>query len=249
MLAGIALATAAGAVIGWLGFRFALRGVHFALLTIAFAEFTRVVFSNWEFVGNTAGLFLPTLPPDNNPLLSLRGDAVFYYGVTLLLVAAGSAFTAWLRGSRLGYVWRAMRDEEAAARALGVRVFRHKVAAAAISAGMTGLGGAISALMAGSLFPDTAFGLSLSIEIIVGPIIGGLGTVFGPLIGAAFTILLAEGTGHVGQALGLFGLNTLAYGLALIAAIGMLPEGLWPAIAAQWRRRLPARPTPVVKRA
>ena len=111
LLAGIALATAAGAVIGWLGFRFALRGVHFALLTIAFAEFIRVVFSNWELVGGTAGLFLPTLPADNDPLLSLRGGAGFFYGVTLLLVAGGSAPGRHLRHEPAGGgLHRAERD-------------------------------------------------------------------------------------------------------------------------------------------
>lgn len=243
--AGVCAATTSGAIIAWLAFRFSVRGVHFALLTIAFAECTRVCFANWDFAGGTAGLFLPALGEDNQPLLTLRGGPLFAYAITLGLAAAGTIFTAWLRASWLGYVWRAMRDDEAAARALGIRTFGHKIAATAISAGMTGLGGAFYALINGSLFPDSMMGLMLSIEIITGPIIGGLGTVFGPLVGALFTVLLGQATGSFGQATGVFGLNMLAFGISLVLVVGFLPGGLWPAtvaLASRWRtsRRVPA---------
>lgn len=234
--AGAALAAAAGALIGLLGFRFGLKGVHFALLTIALAEFTRVMFSNWPFVGAMSGIFLPALKPANQPLLSLRGDAHFFYAVTLLLAAFGAGLTTWIRSSYLGYVWRAMRSDEAVARALGVRVFRHKVAATALSAGMTGLGGGVFALMNGSIFPDSAMGLAFSIEIIVGPIVGGLGTALGPLAGALFVVPLTQLTARVGQGFGLYGLSTLSYGVMLIAVIWVLPDGIWPTLARVWQR-------------
>lgn len=240
--AGAALSALAGAAIGWLGFRFALRGVHFALLTIAFAEFARVVFSSWNLVGGSAGLFLPAVVPGANPLATLRGDAAFFYLFTLLLAAAGTGFTAWLRRSSLGYVWRAMRDDEDAARALGVRAFRHKLLATAISGGMTGLGGGVYGLLNGALFPDSMMGMNLSIEIIVGPILGGLATAFGPLVGALFAVPLAHATSEIGASLGIFGLNTLAYGLALVLVVWVLPGGIWPALArlGRLRRAVPA---------
>ena len=98
-----------------------MRGVHFALLTIAFAEFARIVFANWGVVGGSAGLFLPASPADASAWRTLRGDSHFFYALCLVLAAAGTALVAWLRVSRIGYLWRAVRDDEAAARALGVR--------------------------------------------------------------------------------------------------------------------------------
>lgn len=228
--AGALLAAAAGGVTGWLGFRFSVRGFHFALLTVAFAEFARIMFDNWDWVGGTAGLFLPVPPSGVSPLVVLRGDARFFYLMTLALVAAGTAITAWVKQSSVGYVWRAIRDDEDAARALGVRAFRHKLGASMLSAGLTAIGGGIYGMMNGSLFPDSLMGLSLSIEIIVGPIVGGLGTALGPLVGALLVIPLADLMTDLGGRHGLYGLNNVAYGLVLIAIIWLLPRGIWPAI-------------------
>jgi len=227
---GALIAAAVGAATGWLGFRFSVRGFQFALLTIAFAEFARIVFDNWELVGGTAGLFLPALKPGTSPLAALRGDARFFYLASLTLTAFGTALTAWLRSASYGYVWRAIRDDEEVARALGVRSFRHKIGATVLSAAMTAIGGGLYGLMNGSLFPDTMMGLGLSIDIIIGPIVGGLGTAFGPLIGALLVIPLTQEMTALGTRLGLFGLNSVADGLVLIAVVWFLPQGLWPAI-------------------
>ena len=241
LLIGMPIAAAAGAAIGWLAFRFGVRDVYFALLAIAVAEMMRVIFSNWNFVGGTGGIFLPALSPTNEPLRTLRGGALFYYAAALFLATAGTALLAWLRGARIGYLWRALRDDEAAARALGVRAPQHKILACAISAAMTALGGALYAHLNGVIFPDSMMGMALSIQIIIGPILGGLGTVFGPLVGALVVVPLGEISGTLGQSLGISGMNSIGYGLALILLIGLLPGGLWPAIVAGvqslWRRR------------
>lgn len=236
LLAGILLAAAAGAAIGWLSFRFGVRDVYFALLAIAVAEMARVIFSNWKFVGGTGGIFLPALSAANEPLRTLRGGALFYYGAALLLAAGGTALLAWLSATRIGYLWRAVRDDEAAARALGVRAPTHKILACALSAALTAPGGALYAHMNGVIFPDTMMGMALSIQIIIGPILGGLGTVFGPLVGALVVVPLGEISGTLGQTLGVSGMNSIGYGLALILLIGILPGGLWPAIVAFIRR-------------
>jgi branched-chain amino acid transport system permease protein len=232
-----------GALVGALGFRFSVRGTYFALLTIAFAEFVRILFEHWEFVGTTGGLFYKALGPDNRPLVSLRGDAVFVYYAHLVLLVLGWIAAARVVNSRIGYFWRAVREDEDAARALGVPAFRVKIVAVALSAGMTGLGGAWFGLMQGSLFPETVLGMRMSIELIVAPIVGGLGTLFGPILGAFITVPLNELARDLAQAewakdlavrLGLHGIagvHFLVYGALLGAIIVFAPAGIWPWIA------------------
>ena len=237
MVAAFAVCGVLGIVLGSLGFRFAVRGVYFALLTIAFAELARVLFEHWDFVGKTGGLFLPAVTAQNNPLFSLRGSATFFYYALLLSLAACWGVAALLVRSRVGYYWRAIREDEEAARAIGVPAFRMKVLAVAISAGLTGIGGGWFGLMSGSLFPDTMLGMRMSIEILVAPIVGGLGTLFGPILGAFVVVPLNELSKEAAQHFNIAGLNFLLYGLLLMAVILFAPDGLWPRISAWLRLR------------
>jgi branched-chain amino acid transport system permease protein len=236
----IALSAAAAVVVGALGFRFAVRGVYFALLTIALAELTRILFEHWEFVGKTGGIFLRALGPDNHPLATLRGGAVFFYYALLITLLFGWGLSALLLRSRVGYFWRSIREDEDAARAIGVPAFRMKVLAAAISGGLTGLGGGWFALLGGSLFPDSVLGMRTSIDLIIAPIVGGLGTVFGPILGALVVVPLNEFAKEIAQDYGVNGLNFVVYGVLLMAIILGAPGGLWPRIA-HWFR-LAGRP-------
>jgi len=229
LLAGAGLSAAVGAGIAWLGFRFAVRGIYFTLLTIAFAEMGRMLFENWDFVGGNAGYFLKTVG-DGHPLLTLRGGTTFFYLAFLLLCALALALCAALSRSRLGYLWRAIREDEEAARAIGVPALRLKTLAVMISAAMTSVGGSFYALLNGSIFPDTIMGMHFSIEMIVAPILGGLGTLFGPLVGALFAIPVTEFSNQLSQDLGLFGFNTLVYGALVLLVVGLLPQGLVPGI-------------------
>lgn len=231
MIPAFVLPAALGAAIGALGFRFSVRGTYFALLTIAFAELARILFEHWEFVGKTGGFFLKAVTQDNNPLLSLRGGAHFFYYALLALLAAGWIGSMLLLRSRIGYCWRAIREDEDAARALGVRAFRLKLLAVAISGGLTGVGGGWFALMAGSLFPETMFGMRMSIEMIVAPIVGGLGTLFGPILGALIIVPLNEIARDASQKFSINGLNLLIYGLLLMAVMIAAPNGCWPWVA------------------
>jgi branched-chain amino acid transport system permease protein len=232
-----ALCAAAGAAIAWTGFRFAVRGVYFALLTLAAAEMARILFEHWSLVGGTGGFFLPALGPDNQPLLSLRGGPDVFYLAFLVLLTAALAVTLAIRHSRLGYRLMAIREDEDAARAAGVPVLRMRVLAAALSGGMTGVGGGMFALMNGSLFPSTMMGVAISIEVMIAPIVGGLGTVAGPLIGALFVMPVHEASEHLAQEAGVFGLNTLIYGLLVLVVVVFLPGGLAPALGRLLRGR------------
>ena len=240
------LPAALGVAIGVLGFRFGVRGVYFALLTIAFAELARILFEHWEWVGRSGGFFLSALTEANRPLVSLRGGAgFFYYALLATMVVAWGAAAALVR-SRYGFYWRAIREDEEAARAIGVEAFGMKLAAVAVSAGMTGVAGGWFALINGSLFPDTVLGMRLSIDLIIAPIVGGLGTLFGPILGAFIVVPLNELAKELAQSSGINGLNLLIYGVLLFIVVLVLPNGCWPwleklmqRIAERWRKEGP----------
>jgi branched-chain amino acid transport system permease protein len=226
---GAVMSSALGAAIAALGFRFSVRGHYFALLTVAAAEFVRIWFENWNFIGGSGGYFLQ-VRGDGSPLVTLRGGAVFFYQAFLALAFVGLVLSYFLTRSRYGYYWRAIREDEDTARAIGVPAFRMKVLVVVISAAMTSVGGSLFAFFSGGLFPDTTLGLKLSIDIMIAPIIGGLGTLFGPFIGALFVVPAMELSNYLSQQLKIFGLSTFLYGLLIIVTIRFLPNGVWPAL-------------------
>jgi len=229
----IALAALAGVIIGWLAFRFGVAGVYFALLTIAFAEFTRIGFDHMAWTGGPGGMFLPVAERDHLDLLHFRGPPALYYYAMLALTAGALALCAWLLDARAGYYWRAIREDEDAARALGVHVFRWKLLAVAISAGMTAISGVFFAFYYNNLFPEQIFQTGRSIEIILGSVIGGVGTLFGPILGAAVLTLLSEGVTEALAALGweVPGAKQVVYGVVLLGVVVFLPHGIWPPLA------------------
>jgi branched-chain amino acid transport system permease protein len=233
LLAAVPLAALAGAFIGYLAFRFRVGGVYFAILTIAVAEFARVGFDHLAWTNGSAGLFLPVAQYTHNDLWHLRGrPAMFYY---LLLAATVLAFIGcrMLLQSRIGYYWLAIREDEEAARAVGIDTFRYKMMAVTISAGMTAVAGVIYAFYYHNLFPEQVFHISRSIELILSPFVGGVGTLFGPVFGAFLIEIIAEGMRTLLDRFGidLPGTNQLLFGLILLLVIVALPEGVWPWLA------------------
>ena len=233
MLAGIVIAGTAGAVIATLSFRFRVGGVYFALLTIAFAEFTRILFDHFGWVGATSGLFLPVSSRAGIDLLRLRGSPVMFYYLLLALTLGALALSHHLLRRRVGYYWQAIREDEEAAQALGIDVFRYKVAAMALSAALTSVGGAFLAFYENNLYPDTVFAVGRSIEIITAPIIGGLGTLFGPILGAFVLTTLGEAMTSLSSGFALNGLKQWCYGAALLLIVALQPAGLWPWLRAR----------------
>ncbi|MDE2364245.1 MAG: branched-chain amino acid ABC transporter permease [Hyphomicrobiales bacterium] len=226
----IAAAIALAAAIGWLGFRFRIEGVYFALLTIAFAEIVRIGFDNWPFVGGAAGFFLPVSSATQHQWWNLRGGEVFFYYVALAMAAAALAAAAALRASKLGYALLAIREDPQAARALGVDVTRARFKALFISAALTSVGGVFTAFWTNNLFPAQVLEMSRSIDIILAPIVGGVGTLFGPIVGSFLLVPLGEALTDGLTALGVNapGAKALVYGLLLMAIIAGTPSGLWP---------------------
>jgi branched-chain amino acid transport system permease protein len=231
VFAAVAVAAVFGAVIGWLGFRFGIEGVYFALLTIAFAEFTRIAFDHFDYAGAAGGLFLRV--EEAGDWWNLRGGTLLFYYLALALAAGALVLTAALARTRLGYQWVAVREDEQAARALGIDVFRAKMMAVLISAAMTAVGGVFIAFYNNNLFPSRVFDINRSIEIILAPVVGGLGTVFGPVIGAFILTPLGEVLIAVTERLGVNapGVKAAFYGLALMVIMVLRPSGIWPWLA------------------
>lgn len=237
--AGVAAAVASATLIGWLAFRFRISGVYFAVLTIASAEFTRIGFDHLEWTGGPAGLFLKVAQRDSIDLWNLRGPpAMYYYAVLVLAIGALALCTRVLR-SRVGYYWLAIREDEQAAAALGIPTLRYKLLAVLLSAALTSVAGVFMAFYKNSLFPEQVFDMGRSIEIVLAPIIGGLGTLIGPLAGALVLTLLGEGTSELLKLSGLElpGMKQVIYGLLLLFTVSFMPHGIWPPLARVMQKR------------
>ncbi len=225
----VAAAVAAGSIVGYLGFRFSLAGVYFALLTIAFSEFTRIAFDHWGWAGGSGGLFLKV--DATSDILNLRGGPLLFYYVILALAAGTFILCRLLLESRLGRYWLAIREDPEAAQAVGVPVLRCKMIAIMISAALTALAGVWNAFYYNNLFPETAFAMGRSIEFTLAPIIGGLGTLFGPIVGAVVLTGLGEIFTDLSEVFHISGLKQIFYGLALLIIVMYRPAGVWPWIA------------------
>jgi branched-chain amino acid transport system permease protein len=231
--ASVVISGLAGAVIGFLAFRFGVAGVYFAILTIAFAEFARIGFDHFAWVQGSSGLFLPVENYTENDLWNLRGSPRMFYYLMLAMTIAAFVLCHVLLRSRVGYYWLAIRESPEAAQALGINIFRYKMYAVVLSAAMTSLAGVVYAFYYNNLFPEQIFHISRSIELILGPIIGGIGTLVGPLIGAFLLTTLAEGMREIMLQLGVDvpGVKQVFYGFCLLAVIIFLPEGVWPPLS------------------
>ena len=233
MLAGGVLAAAVGAFIGFLGFRFGLRGFYFVLLTVAFAEIFRILANNVEAVGGAVGYYITFT---GNPRQFQFQDARAYYYITLVMMLLATGLVAALQRRRLGVYLAAIRQDETAAEAAGIDTFRYKLLAMVLSSFLTGVGGSVYAFYVFSLQPNAVFGIPLSVEIIVRAIVGGSGTVLGPILGSFILGPLAEISRHY-LAGGWIGVHLVVYGALLVVVVLFLPEGAYPRLQRALARR------------
>ena len=217
----VACGAAAGLLVGALSFRYGLRGSYFALVTLAFAEVFRILANSVAFTGGGVGLLLPL--KESAADMQFAGKAGFLY-LILALTVAGFLLSVWLKRSRFGAWLAAVRDGEESAAALGVDVFRVKLAAIAMSAALMAAGGVFYVQYFHYIDPHIAYGPAVSVEALLGPIVGGLGTVFGPLLGAAVLQLIGEATRNLAGDLP--GLSLVVYGVALVGMVMFLPRGV-----------------------
>jgi branched-chain amino acid transport system permease protein len=204
-----------------------LRGAYFAVATIAIAEVVRLLILKMDFLTNGAlGLLLPT---NLTPLTFYFRDIFQWFLVIFAMLIVLLFLSYRLERSKLGMAFRAMKENEAAAASLGVDLFRHKLAALAISAFFTGIGGVFFAQYVGYIRPDTILIPIISDEILMPPILGGVGTLLGPVIGAVifivlrYTFLATFGGGAAGAYL-------ILYGALLVLVVMFLPEGIYPTL-------------------
>jgi len=233
LLVAIPVAALAGAFVGFLAFRFRVAGVYFAILTIAVAEFARVGFDHLGWTHGSSGLFLPVAQYTHNDLWNMRGHPAMFYYLLLAVIVLAFIASRVLMQSRVGYFWLAIREDEEAARSAGIDTFRYKMIAVAVSAGMTAFAGVIYAFYYNNLFPEQVFNIAQSILIILGPMVGGVGTLFGPIVGALVLETVAEGLRTLLAWFGidLPGTNQLFFGIVLLLVVIAVPDGVWPWLA------------------
>ncbi|MBI2725510.1 MAG: branched-chain amino acid ABC transporter permease [Polaromonas sp.] len=223
--AGLALAVAGsagvGVFVGALSFRYGLKGSYFALVTLAFAEVFRILALSVPFTGGGVGLMIPLRESFTNMQFGSRRGYVY---LVLGFVTAALLITWWLKNSRFGAYLQAVRDNEDSARAIGVNPFRIKLGAIAISGGLMGAGGAFYVQVFQYIDPGIAFGPVTSVEALVAAIVGGIGTLWGPILGAVVLHMLADITRNMfGE---LPGINLVIYGVVLVLIVMFMPRGI-----------------------
>jgi branched-chain amino acid transport system permease protein len=227
---GIAAAALLGYAIGAMVFRAGLRGSYFALVTLAFAEVLRILANATEITGGAAGLLI-SLNLGAGNLQFVNRSSFLIVGAVLL--AFGMLITLALEKSRLGAQLVAVRENEAAAAALGVDILAVKLRTISLSAALTGAAGALYAQYFLYIDSNIAFGTWISVEALLAPIIGGAGTVFGPLIGALILQGLSEGTKMlIGK---IPGLDLIIFGVLLILVVRFPLHRIPGLLAARWR--------------
>ncbi len=222
MIFGALMAAAVGAAIGFLSFRYKLRDDYFALATLAFAEIFRILVNNTKSLGGATGILIPYLQDPSE--FQFASDKTYYY-VILMLVALATVFIAIMSKSKLGLNLIAVKGNQEAAAALGVNVLKYKLIAISSSAAFAALAGTFYAQYYGFIDPSIVFASSISVEAIVPCIIGGSGTLYGPLLGALLIIPLQEICNSLFT--GVSGVNMIVYGAVIVAFILFCPDGIF----------------------
>ena len=244
--AGVAVAVAIALVVGSICFR--LRGPYFVLASIAVAEIFRVTALNLRLTNGAEGILITDIPPfkiGNTVITDFMSKVPFYYmGLVTLIIAI--IVTRMVQNSKLGYYFQAIREDQDAAHSLGINPTAYKNTALAISVVFTSLAGSLYALYVGFIDPSTVLALDLSVHIVMICIIGGIGTIWGPAIGAVILVPFSEAlrSNMIAQALidsGLISENSrigaflkeqlshahvLIYGILLVIVILYMPDGI-----------------------
>lgn len=232
MLAGGLVAVALSLLIGYPSFR--LKGHYFVIATIVLAEIIYILFTNWPFAGGAEGLFLPLLP-EGLVNFEFHSSKIPYYYIIFAILAVVTTVVFFVERSKLGFYFRAIREDPDAARSLGIDITRYKLIAMALSAFFTGVCGTFYAQFVLFIEPNNSLNFMLSVLIMLIPVFGGSGTLWGPILGAFILIPLSEFTrvylSGAGRAIDL----TL-YGLLIMLVAIFEPRGLW-AVVTRFRSR------------
>ncbi|HET9620050.1 MAG TPA: branched-chain amino acid ABC transporter permease [Kofleriaceae bacterium] len=220
----IALAVLVALAIGLVAFR--LRGPYFALATIAFAEVLHLTAKNLpDVTGGEVGLQVPLIFPPDAP-------SRWFYWAAVVLTALALAITALITRARFGYALLAIREDEDTALACGIATTRTKLHALMISAALTAIGGALYGSLFLYIVPDQMLSVDISNEIAIVAMLGGAGTLLGPLVGAVLLEIASELFKNLFQEA-----HLVIYGVLIVVVVLFLPEGIVGTIASALRRR------------
>jgi len=226
-----------------------LRGHYFAISTVAIWMIAQPIGATWEYIGAAQGLFIPVKAHasvvSSAVALQFSGPtkALGYYYSALVLFALTLALMAWVERSKLGFYFRAIRDDQEAAESIGIDSRLYKVLARSITAGVFAAGGVLYAFWALSVFPEQVLELNWSTLPIMATVVGGIGRLWGPVLGAVILIPISQimsttlGTGPLAGR----GIDLIVYGLIIVVIAAFRPTGLLSLPWARWfRRRRPA---------
>lgn len=229
---GIVCSAAVAVLLGAGVFR--LGGHYFAIATIAAAEVVQIVFTNWPWAGGAAGIQLPIL---TSSLANLQWSSELpYYYLCLAFLALGLVVTYVITRSRIGYFLVAIREDQEAARSLGISPWYYKQVALVLSAALAALAGSMYAQYILLVNPASTFDLTLSIQAVLITVLGGSGMIYGPLIGAAVLIPMEQLSRTYLTGVG-GGVDVLVYGLLIMILAAFRPDGLIGLFTAVTRRR------------
>ncbi len=232
MLVGIAISIAVAAAVGYPAFK--LKGHYFGIATLAIGEIVSTIVLNTQQLGAAAGITLPILP-ESWINMQFHGKAQYYYLILAFLTIA--ILTVYkMERSKWGYYFRAIKEDEEGARALGINPTKYKMLAFLLSATLTSVAGTFYAQYVLFIDPASVVYLQISIGMCLMAVLGGLGTLWGPVIGAAVLIALSETTrvtiGGTGQ-----GVDMMMYGLLVMIVAVFQPRGLMGLLSRSGRRK------------
>ena len=238
MWVGAVVAGLAGLLLGAVTLRYKVRGVYFALTTMAAAELLRALFNSWNWVGGPMGLLVSPLP---DPANFVFASETSYYYVALAMVLGVYLLNRLLWKTRIGLEAFAIRENEDAAEAAGINVKGVSLFFVTLSAALSALGGTFYAQYMLYIHPDIMFSFEPTLHMMLGSIIGGPSTQLGPILGS----LLVSGVDAAFRTLftgsSMVAIARVMYGLVLVVIMVRLPDGLLGTWELNRRRRIGAQ--------
>ncbi|QCB52067.1 branched-chain amino acid ABC transporter permease [Rhodococcus sp. PAMC28707] len=244
MAVAAVISASVGTLLAYLCLRYRLAGSYFALATFAFAQMFLLLVQNLEVFHKTEGFNVPLLPRDSWWMLQFEKGSPNYIWIPLVILALAVLGTIFYVRSRAGQFVQAVRDDETAAASLGIDTMKYRLIAVASSCALIAVAGVYYTQYYFFVGPEQAFGSAVSVEAIVPAVIGGIGTIWGPVLGAAvigplseiINELLRNPPGFLGFLDGAIGLDVAVYSVILILIVIFLPKGIFGTIRERWFR-------------
>ena len=245
MVLGMGVAAVYGVIVGWLCFRYKLRGTYFALATFAFAEMLRIIVQSAEVLNASVGWNVPLIQGSSWWLMQFPAGSPNYFWLGLGLMTACLIVTILFVRSKAGRFTVAIREDETAASSLGVPVLRYKLTAIALSGAIGAVSGVFYTQYYLFIDPELGFGAYRSIEAILIPVVGGIGTIWGPIVGSVLLAPLNDITAAILRnpppflefLQGRTGLDVMLYAVLIILVILFLPKGVFGTIKEKVTKR------------